>query len=332
MPLVRTSLARLKRLAKIAAIAAIAFAVMGIIYEQIGRWQDRKQLPQIGRSVDIGGRSLNLYCSGEGSPTVIFESNWGSPGYLWVRLQRQVAAFTRACWYDRAGLGWSDPGPFPNHSDSIAHDLHDLLTAAEIGPPYILVGHAMGGFHVRVFRSYFPDEVAGMVLVDPMNEDMTLAIHNHNEMFRPTVLTVRQMIGGLGLLRLLRPSPGPPTNGFSGEEWKTLAGLYRQPKAAKAAGGEPPMWVNGELARATGNYGDLPLVVLSAGIQDQEEDPKLDHDHARKLQLHAALARRSSRGTHVVVAESGHDIPVEAPDAVITAIRDVIKQSLAASH
>jgi pimeloyl-ACP methyl ester carboxylesterase len=323
---------KLKRLAKIAAIAAIALAIMGIIYEQIGRWQDRKHLPQIGRSVDIGGRSLNLYCSGEGSPTVIFEGNWGSPGYRWVRLQRQVAAFTRACWYDRAGLGWSDPGPFPNHSDSIAHDLHNLLTAAGIAPPYILVGHAMGGFHVRVFRSYFPDEVAGMVLVDPMNEDMTLAIHNHNEMFRPTVLAVRQIIGGLGLLRLLRPSPGPPRNGFTGEEWKTMVGLYRQPKAAWADGAEPPIWVNGELARATGTYGDLPLVVLSAGIQDQEEDPKLDHDHDRKLGLHAALARRSTRGSHVIVAESGHDIPDEAPDAVIAAIRDVMKQSQPISH
>jgi hypothetical protein len=92
------------------------------------------------------------------------------------------------------------------------------------------------------------------------------------------------------------------------------------------------MWVNGELARATGNYGDLPLVVLSAGIQDQEEDPKLDHDHAWKLQLHAALARRSSRGAHVVVAESGHDIPDEAPQAVIAAIRDVIRQSQALPH
>ena len=332
MPSIRSILSTLKRLARIVAVAFAALAVMGFIYERVGRWQDAKRLPQIGRSVDIGGRSLNLYCSGEGSPTVIFESNWGSPGYRWVAIQREVATFTRACWYDRAGLGWSDPGPFPNHSDSIAHDLHDLLTAAKIAPPYILVGHSMGGFHVRVFRSYFPDEVAGLVLVDPMNEDMTIKIHNHNEMFRPTVLVVRQMIGAFGLLRLMRPSPDPPPKGFDDQEWKTLVGLYRQPKAARADGGEPPIWVNGELARATGNYGDLPLVVLSAGIQDQEEDPKLDHDHDRKLQLHEALAHRSSSGTHVVVAESGHDIPDEAPGAVITAIRDLIKQSQPVPH
>ena len=308
-------------------ISFAALGAMGFIYERIGRWRDQKELLQVGTSVDIGGRSLNLYCSGEGSPTVIFEGNWGSPGYRWVCIQRQVATFTRACWYDRAGLGWSDPGPFPNHSDSIAHDLHNMLTAAKIAPPYILVGHSMGGFHVRVFRSYFPDEVAGLVLVDPMNEDMTLEIHNHNEMFRPTVLVVRQMIGSLGLLRLARPRPDPPPNGFTDQEWKTLVGLYRQPKASRAAGGEPPMWVNGELARATGNYGDLPLVVLSAGIQDQEEDPKLDHDHDWKLQLHAALARRSTRGTHVVVAESGHNTPDQAPQSVVAAIQDAIKQS-----
>jgi len=320
-------LSRLRRLAKIAMIGFAALVFSGYIYERVGQWQDQKRLPQIGRSVDIGGRKLNIYCSGTGSPTVIFEGNWGSPGYRWARLQRQAAEFTRACWYDRAGLGWSDPGPFPNHSDSIAHDLHDLLTAANIPPPYVLVGHSMGGFHVRVFRAYFPDEVAGLVLVDPMNEDMTWKIHNHNELFRPAVLTIRRMVGALGLPRVMRGDPGPPPTGVSEEEWRTLVGLYRQPKAAFADGQEPPMWVNGELARATGNYGDLPLVVLSAGIQDQEEDPKLDHDHDLKLQLHEVLARRSSRGTHVVVAESGHDIPDQAPQAVIAAIRDVIKQS-----
>jgi len=332
MQAIRSIRSSLKRLARVVAIAFSALVVTGIIYERIGRWQDGKRLSHIGRSVDIGGRSLNLYCSGEGSPTVVFERNWGSPGYRWVRLQRDVATFTRACWYDRAGLGWSDPGPFPNHSDSIAHDLHNLLTAAKIGPPYILVGHAMGGFHVRVFRSYFPDEVAGMILVDPMNEDMTLRIHNHNEMFRPTVLWTRRIVGALGLPRLLRPSPGPPPKGFTDQEWMTLVGLYRQPKAGLASGQEPPLWVNGELARATGNYGDLPLIVLSAGIQDQEEDPKLDHDHDWKLQLHAAMARRSSRGSHVVVVESGHDIPDEAPEAVIAAIRDVIGQSQSMRH
>jgi pimeloyl-ACP methyl ester carboxylesterase len=305
------------------AFAAILFAVA---YERIGEQQDRKRLPQVGKSFDIGSRSLNLFCSGQGSPTVVFESNGGAPGLRWMLLQRRVAAFTRACWYDRAGLGWSDPGPFPNHSESIAHDLHALLASAHETPPYILVGHAMGGFHVRVYRSFFPEQVAGLVLVDPMNEDMTIHIHNHNELFRPTVLLILRAITGAGLLRLTRGSMGPPPPGWSAAEWATLHGLFRRPEARIAAAQELPIWVNGELARAGACYDSLPMVVLSAGIQDQEEDPKLDHDHALKLRLHDRLAHRSTRGKHVLVSNSGHDIPDMAPNAVITAILDVVQQ------
>src|SRR5262249_33937665 len=206
---VRTQLSRSSRI-KIAAITILLLVFSGFIYEQIGRRRDSKLAPQVGRSINIGGRSLNLYCSGNAGPTVIFEGNWGSPGYTWMPIQREVAKFTRACWYDRAGYGWSDEGPFPNHSDSIARDLHRLLTAAHVPPPYILAAHAMGAFHARVYRGFYPDEVAGLVLIDPMNEDMTINIHNHIEALRSTVLFVRRVLGNLGFERLMFPPPGPP--------------------------------------------------------------------------------------------------------------------------
>lgn len=318
---------RWRRIFTVLALLFLAAICAGLVFEQVGERLDRKNLSQVGESFDIGGRSLNLFCSGSGSPTVIFESNGSVPGYRWVRLQRQVANFTRACWYDRAGLGWSDPGPFPNHSDSVAHDLHDLLTAAHIAPPYILVGHALGTFHVRVFRAYYPAEVAGLVLVDPMNEDMTIHIHNHNELFRPSVIFILRALTAMGLLRLSHGNPGPPPKGWTNEEWGTLTRLFRQRKGRVAAAQELPIWVNGELARAGNCFGDLPVTVLSAGIQDQEEDPKLDHDHALKLQLHGRLAGLSTRGRHIVVANSGHDIPDEAPDAVVEAIRGILAQT-----
>jgi len=315
---------------RILVFLAFGFILAGIIYEQIAESRDRKRLPQTGQSYDIGShRSLNLYCSGTGSPTVIFEGNGGEPGYRWLALQRQVATLTRACWYDRAGLGWSDPGPFPNHSDTIAHDLHSLLAAAQVPPPYILVGYAMGAFHTRVYRSYFPNEVAGLVLVDPMNEDMTVRIHNHNELFRPTALFLIRIVTAVGLLRIARPDTGPPPKGWSREEWETLNGLDRRPQGRLAGAKELPIWVNGELARAGNCFGDLPISVLSAGIQDQEEDPKLDHDHERKLRLHERLAQLSTHGKHVVVLNSGHDIPDMAPDAIVLAIRDIQQQSQA---
>src|SRR5215469_4812374 len=130
----------------------------------------------------------------------------------------------------------------------------------------------------------------------------------------------------IGLLRLLHSHPGPTPQGWTNEEWTTLTGLFRQRKARVAAAQELPIWVNGELARAGNCFGDLPLTVLSAGIQDQEEDPKLDHDHALKLRLHEQLAHLSSQWDHIVVPNSGHNIPDEAPDAVVEAIRSVMKK------
>lgn len=306
------------------AITLALLAIAGFTYERVGRWRDRRLAPQVGRSVDIGGRSLNIYCSGEGSPTVIFEANWGSPGYSWLRIQREVANFTKACWYDRAGYGWSDEGPFPNHSDSIARDLHRLLAGAHVSPLYLLVAHSMGAFHARVFRGFYPNEVAGMVLIDPMNEDMTVHIHNHIEALRPTVLLIRRVLGNVGFERLLFPAMGEPRGGFSDREWQTFMILRRQLTSRIAEGNEPPLWISGELARNSGRFGNIPVEVLSAGIQDQEEDPKLDHDHDLKMALHEKLAALSSRGQQIIV-ESGHNIPMAAPEAVTEAVREVVR-------
>ena len=101
------------------ALLIAAGLVSGIVYEQIGRRRDRARFPQIGRSVDIGGRSLNIFCSGAGAPPVIFESGGPGPGLEWEPFQTEVSKFTQACWYDRAGEGWSDLGPFPRTSVAI---------------------------------------------------------------------------------------------------------------------------------------------------------------------------------------------------------------------
>jgi len=311
---------------KIAALALVAAIIAGIIYERVGELRDRKRFPQIGHSVDIGGRSLNIYCSGEGSPTVILEGDLGSPGYSWVLIQREVAKFARTCWYDHAGYGWSDPGPFPHHSDAIARDLHKLLVAAHVPPPYVLVGHGLGAFHVRVYRGFYPSEVAGLVLVDPLNEDMTIHIHNHNEAFRPTVLLIFRALGAMGFFRRHIPSADRPPVGMTRNEWTTILHLSWQSKSVVETLKEVPFWVDGEQARASGSFGDIPVEVLSAGIQDQDGDPKLDSNHPLKMELQERLARLSTRGTRTVVSNSGHRIPLEAPNSVITAVREVVAQ------
>ena len=302
-----------------------AFLLLGVAYEQIGKWHDHRIAPQVGRSVDISGRALNVYRLGEGSPTVIFEGNWGSPGYSWLVIQRGVAKSTRACWYDRAGYGWSDPGPFPNHSDSVARDLHQLLTQADIPPPYVLAAHAIGTFDARVFTGFYRDEVVVLVLVDPTSEDLTIHIHNHIEFFRPAVLLLHRVMGEVGFMRLMMPGPGSPSGGFSQDEWNRLSILRRQTKTLVAEGKEPPLWICGEQARAAGAFGNIPVVVLSAGIQDHEEDPKLDRDYLLKLSLQQKLAALSSHGVQAIVNNSGHWIPLQAPDAVVKATREVVE-------
>lgn len=145
----------------------------GFTYEQVGRARDASQLPpRVGQAVDIGGRSLNLYCSGQGTPTVILEPGGNSPGYSWLVLQAKMAAFTRACWYDRAGVGWSDPPTSPRTSASIASDLHEALHRAGVLPPYVMAGGSVGGEYVHIYTAHYPTDVAGLVLIDSATPDM----------------------------------------------------------------------------------------------------------------------------------------------------------------
>src|SRR5438270_5525710 len=136
-------------------------ALAGFTYEQIGRAKDASHLPpRIGQAIDIGGRTLNLFCSGEGTPTVILETGGNEPGYSWAPVEPRIASFTRACWYDRAGVGWSDPPSSPRTSASVVGDLHELLQHAGVPPPYTLVGVSIGGAYVRSYTAQPAMQVA----------------------------------------------------------------------------------------------------------------------------------------------------------------------------
>src|SRR3954466_1963760 len=117
----------LRAATRLAAIVVALALLAALIYEHVGAWRDARVLKQIWRSVDIGGRSLNIPCTGDGSPTVVFVSGRTAAGYIWTPTQRGVSAFSRACWYDRADIGWSDSGPDPAWGDAAARDLHSLV-------------------------------------------------------------------------------------------------------------------------------------------------------------------------------------------------------------
>jgi pimeloyl-ACP methyl ester carboxylesterase len=119
-----------------------------------------------GMLIQADGTRLNLYCMGSGSPAVVFDSGWEDWAPVWTIVQPEIAKWTRACSYDRAGAGFSDPGPMPRTSVRIADELHSALYNAGIKGPYILVGHAFGGDNVRTFALRYTADVAGLVLVE----------------------------------------------------------------------------------------------------------------------------------------------------------------------
>lgn len=321
----------IRLLMKLLALTIIALIVAGIVYERIGQRRDRQRFPQIGRSLDIGGRTLNIYCSGEGTPTVILE---GAIGYEWTPVQREIAKFVRVCWYDRAGHGWSDPGPNPRTGDAMASDLHALLQAAAVPPPYVLVGASFGGFPVRIFAGKFPNEVAGVVLVDSSHEDqheprsMTAPINRLPAPAQNILCALLPAAGQIGLVRFMSASSPPrdPPPGMTVDEARYLYFLSELPRSQMTSGNEGCNWrTTANQARAAGNLGDRPLVVLTAGQAFVPDDPAeakeaLAFHEVWVHDLQAQLARLSTQGRQLTVSDSGHSIK---SDAVIGAIREV---------
>src|SRR6185312_8094081 len=143
---------------------AVVLALLGMGYGAIAAHREAVNYPAPGKLVDIGGYRLHLNCMGTSAPAVIFDSGLGGTSLDWSLVQPGIAKITRACSYDRAGMGWSDVGPAPRSPKQIAKELQALLTKAKIAGPYVLVGHSLGGKNVRLFAAEHPDEGAGMGL------------------------------------------------------------------------------------------------------------------------------------------------------------------------
>jgi hypothetical protein len=156
----------LRRIVLGLAAVAVLLAATGAFYQSLSERRERRAHPRPGQLIDIGGYKLHINCTGQGSPAVILDSGLGDTHISWRKVQPPIAQFTRVCSYDRAGLGYSESSPRSSTSQDFAEELHTLLHNAGISPPYILVGHSMGGFDVRLFASLYRSEVAGMVLVD----------------------------------------------------------------------------------------------------------------------------------------------------------------------
>jgi pimeloyl-ACP methyl ester carboxylesterase len=150
------------------AVFVTLVVLAGLVLQEIGSARDARRFLPPGQMVDVGGHQLHICATGRGSPTVVLDSGFPGSSLSWTYVQPEVTRFTRACSYDRAGLGWSDAGPMPRTTRQIVEELHALLRNAQVKGPYVLVGHSFGTFTVRLYASTYPDEVAGIVLLDPI--------------------------------------------------------------------------------------------------------------------------------------------------------------------
>lgn len=305
-------------------VLVLVLAGAGYLYENIAEARDRRFNRMPGKLVDVGGRKMHLNCTGEGSPTVVLDSGLGDTYVSWRKVQPEIAKFAHVCSYDRAGLGYSDPSPQPRTSKVIAEELHTLLQAAAIPPPYVLVGHSMGGYDVRLFASAYPREVVGMVLVDASHPDqenrLPLELKNleGTELREGEFLEFTMPFGLPRLLRLCEDDPltrAAECNFHSARE--SVAELRAFPESAAQTA-------------ATGSLGDMPLAVLSHDPDKPSTElppdlAKVTNDAWEKMQ--EDLVHLSIRGTHAIAKNSSHYIQTDRPDMVVAAVRDVIDRT-----
>jgi pimeloyl-ACP methyl ester carboxylesterase len=319
-------------------VALLAFlAVCGAAYQAVSEHADRKRFPQVGRSFDVGGFSLNLDCTGAGQPTVILESGLGIPAVGWQLVQPEVAKFATVCSYDRAGYGWSDGGPFPRTSREIARELHMLLTNAHVPPPYILVGHSFGGFTVRLFNAMYPEEVAGVVFVDSSEEDQEQKMRRSiREANAKDLRQLRRMSAVSGFLIDFGIARAAIARSLYTEKLPVklrdeLTYLQLQRKYVEAMLSEESSFEeSANEVRAAGTLGDKPVIVLTAGAA--LPIPGVPNGDASQFfaawvgELQPRLARLSTRGRQIVLRKDHHLIPFEDPEAVVNGVNDVIEE------
>jgi pimeloyl-ACP methyl ester carboxylesterase len=259
----------------------------------------RPTLP--GDKIDVGGYNLYLDCKGTGSPTVILESGLEGDVVTWKDVHPEVAKFTRVCRYDRAGLAHSDYGPTPRDAEMTAMDLHILLTLANVTPPYIFVGHSFGGLLIRRYAYDFPGEVSGMIFVDALHEDW--------------------WDEALALLPSDTSNDSPRLASFR----LYLTDGWRDPSSNFEAMDIPAV-VN--QVRETGNLGDMPITVLTAGnftVLNPGLPPELETTLANLfVEQQSRLAALSTNGTQTIVPDTGHNMPREDPQVIIDAIQVMV--------
>lgn len=299
-------------------LAVMALAAVGGGYETVREHLDASAYPMPGRLVDVGGHRLHLHCTGSGSPTVVLQPGGGDFSSVMGWIAPAVADHTRVCVYDRAGRGWSDPTEATPDGEQYATDLHTLLHRAHVPGPYVLAGHSFGGLYVRIFAARYPDEVAGLVLIDSTGSALPASTSAQSWgpddiLARASVLASTSARLGVGrMLGLVGYGSLPPQSEAEVRAKNATSTSLRASidEFIQAGASEH------EAATLT-DFGDKPLFVLTAA-SGADADWMAEQAHSATL---------STNSVHRTVEGAGHpDVIMEQADAAVTtrAIVDVV--------
>lgn len=319
--------------------ATILLMVIGVIYQQQAMLRDLEAYPPSGKLIDVREFKMHIHCEGEGSPTVILESGLGAYSLAWWTIRQTIAQETRTCVYDRASMGWSDFTNTIGTSDTIVSNLHTLLANADESPPYILVGHSAGGIYVRTYAEQYPDDVAGIILLDSSHENGANRLPETVVAFDTSpdiLLQICPFVSPFGIRRLFGMGNDFVSDFYSDPDVRgaAIARFYRSTHCSALLNARAGFAMDIQQDELPALLGDLPLIVLTAGIGYVSDPDSFTDDQLLEtlqeadriwLELQEELAGLSTNSTHIILEDSGHIIQKDRPDAIIDAIREMLE-------
>ncbi len=321
------------RRAGLVLVTIIAFAVLvGAGYEEIGRRRAASEFPVEGQLIDIGGRRLQLDCRGSGTPTVVFESGLDLSGSeSWASVHDSIAGTTRACAYSRAGIMWSDASRDAQTGKQVAEDLHSALAKAAERPPFVMVGHSLGGPYIMIYTKYFGADVAGLVFVDPSHPDQVSRFRSLTPVTLSESINSYRLPSRFGRFGIVRKATAvdsaPPQSVHSARATAAYASTSL-PAMIKVADAFDETLAEAGTFR---QLGERPIFILTATAPlsaDVLTTLKMTAAEGRVykerwLAMHDDVATWSTRSQHQSV-DAGHGIQYERPSVVIAAVRAVV--------
>lgn len=308
--------------------AIVILLIGGSIYQQVSIIRDADNYPAPGEMIDVGGHSLHLHCIGEGEPTLIIDAGAADWSLSWLALQEDLSERTRTCIYDRAGLGWSETGEAPRTSETLVRELHTLLLNANIEPPYIFLGHSLGGYNARLYHEQYPDDLAGMILLESAHPEQWNQFPAEVEGLveeQVSLLNMMSLLSNFGIVRLILPEHAHLSEDFQGIYRSHMATSHHMTASAYELGGGI------ESARQVpdSSLGDLPLVVVTAGhsfdaFRDFTDDLPFEEAEATWQSLQFELTRLSTNSLHLISPNATHNIHFDDPEIVIEAVEQML--------